>query len=77
MRESRQLFTTRDVAKGRLESGREMCIKKVLHHLLVCRTAVSVVFALKSGDRGVVEEGTFEYSKIPGQFEDPNVNSTK
>jgi len=48
----------------------ERCVKKVLHHLLVCRTAVSVVFALKSGDRGAVEEGAFEYSKIR-QFEDP------
>lgn len=48
-----------------------MCIKKVLHHLLVCRTAVSVVFALKSGNRGAVEEGAaFEYSEIR-QFEDP------
>lgn len=42
---------------GGLKNGRKGCvIKKVLHHLLVCRTAVSVVFALKSGNRGAVEE---------------------
>lgn len=35
----------------------EMCIKIVLHHLLACRTAV--VFALKSGDRGAVEDEAF------------------
>lgn len=33
---------------------RNVYFKIVLHHLLVCRTAV--VFALKSGDQGVVEE---------------------
>lgn len=44
------IYATYGVAKGGLEGGRrEMCIKQVLHHLLVCRTAVSVVFALKSG----------------------------
>lgn len=42
--------------KGGLERVREMYnFKKVLHHLLVCRTAV--VFALKNGDQGIVEEG--------------------
>lgn len=52
-----------------------MSIKKVLHHLLVCRTAVSVMFALKSGKRGPVEGGARVF-RDPAIRGSNNVNSS-